>query len=182
MDNGILPNCQIKLEGTKYNYEGDSGDEGYIEFQDIGEDVYKLTVEKDGYVSYVEEGIVIDSVHKNFNFHAELKPKPKENTIVASVTPVLAGVEITAYNENGTIVYKDQTGADGTVTMPNMKYGEYLIKAIKDGYSHYNINIVLNEASDIPQDVEIKLDPIKEENTVTGTTSQGSSGSSTPSG
>lgn len=158
----ILPHCTVILEGQEHTYEGDSGEEGIISFGDIAEDVYTLTVKKEGYEDYIEEGIVIDEKNKTINARVELKELAHEITLIVLTSPdEVENMTVSLTDTQGQIVYHGRTDKDGQVTFTKVEYGQYLLKVTGDGYQRYTSNIKVNSTNKNPRTIEVPL--VKEE-------------------
>lgn len=160
----ILAHCRVFLEGTEHEYEGDSGPKGIISFDDIAEDVYTLTVQKDGYEDYVESGIIIDEQNKSLHANVSLKKIPDEITLIVVTTPSEKDMLVTLMDVEGHVKYHGNTDNDGQVVFPKVHYGKYALKVTGKEYDRYLVNITVNSRNNNPRTVDVPLTKQVDEN------------------
>ena len=169
LQNEILSHCTVILEGSDHSYEGDTGEDGILSFDDIQPDVYTLTVKKEGYEVYVEEGITIDEENKAIRAKIAMKELPHEIAYMVLVTDDSTDkvnvdeATVVMYNTKGHIVYHGKTDKEGQVTFPKVHYGKYLVKITKEGYQRFTKNITVNATNNNPRTENVELIKINKE-------------------
>ena len=162
-DQNILPNCQILLQGIENEYEGNSGPEGIISFEDIAEDVYTLTVHKDGYEDYIEEGIIIDENNRTLRAKVNLKRLPHHITLMVFVSPEISDLLVTLIDTGGHVIHHGRTDESGQVIFPKVKYGKYVLKVEGEEYKRHVSNITVNSRNNNPRTITVPMEPLIED-------------------
>ena len=163
LDQNILPHCQITLQGTENEYEGNSGPEGIISFDDIAEDVYTLIVHKDGYEDYIEEGIIIDETNRTLHAKVSLKKLPHHITLMVLVSPEIPDLLVTVIDTEGHVIHHGKTDETGQVIFPKVHYGKYVLKVHGEDYKRYTTNITVNSRNNNPRTINVPIEPLIEE-------------------
>lgn len=169
LDQNILPNCQVILQGTDNEYEGNSGPEGIISFDDIAEDVYTLIVHKDGYEDYIEEGIIIDEYNRTLRAKVNLKRLPHEITLIVVVSEEVPDLLVSIIDIEGHVIHHGRTDETGQVIFPHVHYGKYVLKVNSDlkvsdrQYKRYMNHITVNKTNNNPRTINVPLEPVEEE-------------------
>lgn len=160
LDQNILPNCFVTLEGTEHTYEGNSGPEGILSFDDIAEDVYTLIVHKDGYEDYIEEGIIVDDQNKSLRAKVSLTKLPEEITIIVITEPEIEDILVTLIDVQGNVIHHGRTDLEGQVIFPKVHFGKYALKVKSDEYQRFTTNITVNRRNNNPRTINIPLTPL----------------------